>query len=179
MRKPDPNASRVRNIITENLLRDIKLKDIENYRNQGELLFTEEDINATPWPLDRFIRSIMVQNRITEPYFNELYKIYAMEKLGQLPSQASNNRSNLVKALKCGGITYKRFIEAIECVLGYSFVEISMVIDTPQDGRQHVKLANNEIILVPEKPGTKPKKMPTPKVQPTNPRLPNCEPQAV
>ena len=66
------------------------------------------------------IRKLCVENNITEEYFNERYKIYAMKELGMLPNQASNNRSNLTKALKLGGITFKRFLEVACMVLGFT-----------------------------------------------------------
>ena len=50
------------------------------------------------------------------------------------PVQASNNRSNLTKALKAGYITFKRFLEVICMVLGNTIDSMTFVI-TDNDGK--------------------------------------------
>ena len=120
MIKPDPSQSRIKDIFAKTLANTTKVDELEQLKLSGTPLFTPEEINATSWHLDRMIRKLCVENNITEEYFNERYKIYAMKELGMLPSQASNNRSNLTKALKLGGITFKRFLEVACMVLGFT-----------------------------------------------------------
>ena len=91
------------------------------------MLFEEKDIYATSWPLDQLLRELCVKNHITEAYFNERYKIYALQELGKLPTQASNDRSNTVKAIKNGYITYKRLIEVAQHVLGLNVMRMQFV----------------------------------------------------
>lgn len=120
MIKPDPSQSRIKDIFAKTLANASKADELEQLKLAGTPLFTDEDITETSWPLDRLIRRLCVENNITEEYFNERYKVFAMKELGMHPTQASNNRSNLVKALKAGNITYKRFLEVACMVLGFT-----------------------------------------------------------
>ena len=120
MIKPDSSQSRIKDIFAKTLANTTKVDELEQLKLAGTPMFTDDEINATSWPLDRLIRRLCVENNITEEYFNERYKIYAMKELGMHPAQASNNRSNLTKALKAGNITYKRFLEVACMVLGFT-----------------------------------------------------------
>ena len=128
MNRPDPNKSRIRDIFTQTFANSKKVDELEQLKRIGPLLFTEAEIYATPWPLDRLLRKFCVDNSITEAYFAEKYKIFALQELGMHPTQASNNRSNLTKALKAGHITYKRLVEVICNVLGYVIEEMEFKI---------------------------------------------------
>lgn len=127
MNKPDPRQSRVRDLISETTTIIKKVEDLEKLKQQGPLLFEEKDIYATSWPLDQLLRELCVRNHITEAYFNERYKIYALQELGKLPTQASNDRSNTVKAIKNGYITYKRLIDVAQHVLGFNVMRLQFV----------------------------------------------------
>lgn len=136
MNKPDPARSRVRDIIAATITKSHDMQELEKLKLQGPLLFTEEDINATSWPLDQMLRELCVRNNITEAYFSEMFKIYALETLGKLPAQASNDRSNAVKALKAGRITYKRLVETVENVLGLKITSMKFVLETKDGNKQ-------------------------------------------
>ena len=127
MNKPVPAHSRVRDIIAETITMPSSMDELEKLKHQGPLLFTEQDIYATSWPLDQVLRELCVRNSITEAYFTERYKLYALQVLGKHPTQASNDRSNAVKALKLGHITYKRLIEIAENVLGLKIMNMKFV----------------------------------------------------
>ena len=137
MNRPNPAESRVRNYAAEIMSMDQDIADLEVLKKQGPLMFTEADIYATDWPLDQILRRLFFKHHITEAYFTERYKLYSLRELAKLPTQASNDRSNTVKALKLGNITYKRFIEVIANVLGFRIIKQLYVFEDPS-GEQEV-----------------------------------------
>lgn len=126
--RPDPNASRIRDIFSQTFAHAKKPDELEQLKFVGEQLFKQEEVNATNHQLDRMLRQYFVDNHISEEYFAEKYKLYALKELGMHPTQASNNRSNLTKALKAGHITFKRFLEVICMVLGNTIDSMTFVI---------------------------------------------------
>ena len=134
MLRPDPNASRIRDIFSQTFAHAKKPDELEQLKFVGEQLFKQEEVNATNHQLDRMLRQYFVDNHISEEYFAEKYKLYALKELGMHPTQASNNRSNLTKALKAGHITFKRFLEVICMVLGNTIDSMTFVI-TDNDGQ--------------------------------------------
>ena len=138
MQRPDPNNSRIRDIFTKTFANSKKVDELEQLKHIGPLLFTDAEIYATSWPLDRMLRRFCVENNISEAYFAEKYKLYALQELGMHPTQASNNRSNLTKALKAGHITYKRFVEVVCNVLGYVVEEMEFKISDKKGGSQSI-----------------------------------------
>ena len=127
MIKPNPNNSRIREIFTQTLANTKKPDELEQLKYVGEQLFKPEEINATNHQLDKILRQYFVDNHISEEYFTEKYKLYALKELGMHPTQASNNRSNLTKALKAGHITFKRFLEVICMVLGNTIDSMTFI----------------------------------------------------
>ncbi len=130
MNKPDPSKSRIRSIFTEtfsNVNKQQKEDELEQLKTVGPLLFSEAEIYATPHSLDKVLRKFCVENNITEAYFTEKFKIFALQELGMHPVRESNNRSNTIKSLKAGYITYKTFIKVMCMVLGYTIEEMTFV----------------------------------------------------
>lgn len=107
----------------------------ELLKQQGEPLFTKEQLESATWCLDKILRKACIENNISKPYLMEKYKDYAINKRGMFPTQAANNRANLVKALYKGGITYKLMITVLDHVLGFELDNMTMVIKTP-DGNK-------------------------------------------
>ena len=138
MQRPDPNKSRIRDIFTKTFENSKKVDELEQLKHIGPPLFSDAEIYATSWPLDRVLRKFCVENNISEAYFAEKYKIYALQELGMHPTQASNNRSNLTKALKAGHITWKRLVEVISNVLGYVVEEIEFTISDTSGSSQSI-----------------------------------------
>ena len=138
MQKPDPNNSRIRDIFTKTFANSKKVDELEQLKHIGPPLFSDGEIYATSCHLDRMLRKFCVENNITEAYFAEKFKLYALQELGMDPAQASNNRSNLTKALKAGHITYKRFVEVICNVLGYVVEEIEYKISDKKGHQQSI-----------------------------------------
>ena len=93
-----------------------KLKDFDDLKNQGALVFEESDIHATNHRLDIDLRTIFVNAHITEPYLAELFRVYGTE-LGYDPEQISNMRSNDTRRLKEGQISYKLYAKVLYGVL--------------------------------------------------------------
>ncbi|MBR1987407.1 MAG: hypothetical protein IKA36_00045 [Clostridia bacterium] len=134
MLRPDPNASRIRDIFSQTFANTKKPDELEQLKYVGEQMFRPEEVNATNHQLDRLLRQYFVDNHISEEYFAEKFKLYALKELGMHPTQASNNRSNLTKALKAGHITFRRFLEVICMVLGNTIDSMTFVI-TDDDGK--------------------------------------------
>lgn len=97
---------------------------------QGEPLFTKEQLLEAPGSLDRILRRICIENNISKAYFMEKYKEYAINKRGMFPTQAANNRANMLKALYKGDITYKLMITVLDHVLGFELDDMTMVVKT-------------------------------------------------
>lgn len=128
MKRPDPNASRIRDIFSQTFANIKKPDELEQLKYVGDQMFRPEEVHATNHQLDRMLRQYFVDNHISEEYFAEKYKLYALKELGMHPTQASNNRSNLTKSLKAGHITFKRFLEVICMVLGNTIDSMAFVI---------------------------------------------------
>ena len=128
MLRPDPNQSRIREIFSQTFANTKKPDELEQLKYVGEQMFRPEEVNATSHQLDRMLRQYFVDNHISEEYFAEKYKLYALKERGMHPVEASNNRSNLTKALKAGYITFKRFLEVICMVLGNTIDSMVFVI---------------------------------------------------
>jgi hypothetical protein len=104
--------------------------EYEILKDQGEPLFTKEQLAESPGSLDRILRRICIENNISKAYFMEKYKEYAINKRGMFPSQAANNRTNLLKALYKGNITYKLMMTVLDHVLGFKLDDMKLVIKT-------------------------------------------------
>ena len=102
----------------------------ELLKQQGEPLFTREQLEESTWCLDKMLRKICIENRVSKPYFMEKYKDYAINKRGMYPTQAANNRANLIKALYKGNITYKLMITVLDHVLGFELDDLTLVVKT-------------------------------------------------
>lgn len=109
----------------------------ELLKSQGEPLFTKEQLMEATWCLDKILRKACIENNISKPYFMEKYKEYAINKRGMYPTQAANNRANLIKALYKGGITYKMMITVLDHVLGFELDDLTMVIKTPTGNKEY------------------------------------------
>lgn len=99
-------------------------------KQQGEPLFTEEQLSEATWCLDKILRKVCIENNISRAYFMEKYKNYAINKRGMFPTQAANNRANTLKSLYKGNITYKLLLTVLDHVLGFELEDMSMVINT-------------------------------------------------
>lgn len=150
MKKPSPESS---NLITkefdefaESLLPSdwsgtiLPPDQIEELKQKGTPLFTEEEVNATADQLNLIFRKLCVDQHITLEYFTEKYKIYAMTKLGKTPQGALNNKTNIVKQLKhTDKITWTRFNELTALVLGIKPEFLKIVFSTPK-GSEKIEL---------------------------------------
>lgn len=144
MDKPNPELSRIKENFLSKFTNIVKTDELEALKQTGELIFKPEDINATPWAPDRLLRRLFVENNITDAYFNEKYKIYAYLKLGLHPIKASNNRSNIMKAIKKGHITYTKLIEVINNILGFEITDMMFVFSDPSGSKHTIQLKENK-----------------------------------
>jgi hypothetical protein len=143
MDKPDPGLSRIKENFMNKISSITSSDELESLKRVGDLIFTEEDINATSWPLDRLLRQLFVENNITDAYFDAKYEIYSYVKLGLDKTKASNNRSNILKAIRKGRITYTKFLEVVSSILGYSISNMMYVFDDPVGGTHTIELKEN------------------------------------
>jgi predicted nuclease of restriction endonuclease-like RecB superfamily len=93
----------------------------------GDPLFREEDVHNTSHPLMKILRRILVDDKVSKEYITDRYAEYARVVLGETPSRISSGRGNLLSTLARNEITYKKFVEILECILGYS-VDISVTL---------------------------------------------------
>lgn len=141
MQKPDPSKSRINDIFTARFENMQPVDELEQLKHHGDPLFTELDpVFRSSWLLDRMLVKICEENHITEAYFAEKYKLYALKVLGMHPTQASNNRSNLLKALKAGNITFKRFLEVVCKVLAFNIEQVVFEVVEPTGIKQAFSL---------------------------------------
>jgi hypothetical protein len=94
-------------------------------KDGGVPLFTKEQINETPDMLDKLLRSILVDNNITKEYFSERAKAYAFS-IGIHQTKVGNYKSNILKTLKKGKITYRKFEEIVHYILGYPIEHLNI-----------------------------------------------------
>lgn len=141
MQKPDPAKSRINDIFTARFENMQPVDELEQLKHHGDPLFTEnDDVYKSSWLLDRLLVKICQENHITETYFAEKYKMYGLKILGMHPTQASNNRSNLLKALKAGNITFKRFLEVVCKVLAFNIDQVIFEVIEPTGNKQAFSL---------------------------------------
>jgi hypothetical protein len=132
MEKPDQANSRIRDMFVNKYARRQEIDELEALKEQGELIFTENDpIFYSTYPLDQVAVKLCQDSRITEPYFQERYKMYAIKVLGQHPQQASTQRSNMLKMMRRGHITFKRLMEFCCRVLGMPLKTLAFEFNHP------------------------------------------------
>ena len=129
MKKPSPDSSSIITHDFEDLTGGLlPIDQVEQRKTEGEPLFTEKEMNASCDLLVHTFRRLCVEQHIGREYFEEKYKRYAIMVLGKTPQAAINNRSNIIKMLKRGDkISWKKFIELTELVLGLKPETISIV----------------------------------------------------
>ena len=142
MKQPDAKAGSLRTSFVTRFKAPTKDK-YSLLKQQGEPLFTTDQLAEATWCLDKILRKACIENNISKPYFMEKYKEYAINKWGMFPTQAANNRANLIKALYKGGITYKLMITVLDHVLGFKLEDMTMVIKTPK-GRKTYGLKESD-----------------------------------
>jgi hypothetical protein len=71
--RPDPNASRIRDIFSQTFANTKKPDELEQLKYVGEQMFRPEEVNATNHQLDRLLRQYFVDNHISEEYFAEKF----------------------------------------------------------------------------------------------------------
>lgn len=91
----------------------------------GRPLFEENSLKGKNLNIcDKILRRWCIDHNITVEYFSEAYQIYARDILLMHPTKIPHQRTNLMKALKTGGITWKRFDMALFRVLGFRLEDV-------------------------------------------------------
>ena len=112
MQRPDPQNSAISDIFTQYVDSEYEKDQLEPLKENGTPLLSPEDpIMSSQEPLDITLVEILQSNHITYEYFSEKYNDYALRFKGYHINQTSNNKSNTLKAIKNGKITWKRFSE--------------------------------------------------------------------
>lgn len=118
MKQPDQASSRIRDMFTNQFVGRSGVDELAALKEQGPLVFGPEDpIYQSPELLDRLVMQICAECRITIAYFEEKYKLYAIRVLGYDPQKALTQRSNMLKMMRKGHITMRRFLEFVCRVL--------------------------------------------------------------
>lgn len=112
----------------DNELTITALKKIEK---TGKLIFTPEDVYATAHPLSRLLRTIFVDNDITEEYFDRVFNDYC-KRNGKNNVETGSDRNNAKKKLRMSTITFSAFEEIIMVILEYQIDNIQFDYVTPQ-----------------------------------------------
>lgn len=95
---------------------------MENMEKTGEPIYRPSNILEVTHPLNRLIRMMYVDQRITKPYFDAMHKIYCVAI--NLPQQKINaNRGNTQKALEKPDITWRTF-EKLHAIIGAVIVDL-------------------------------------------------------
>ena len=141
MKKPSPESSSIITHEFDDVIGGLMpLDQVERLKQDGPLLFTEEDVNASTDLLVHEFRQLCVVEHITQKYFEEKYKRYAIAVLGKTPQAAMNNKANIVKMLQnCSKISWKKFIELTHLVLGFK-PEIVNIIFTKVKSNEEIKI---------------------------------------
>lgn len=94
----------------------------------GTPVFLQEDLNQPDLNfLDRTLRNVCIDDRITLEYVDYMFSKYKIDILGLQPGKsAGSTKSNLLKAVRAGGISYKVFKKYLMDILGYEFWSFSM-----------------------------------------------------
>jgi len=125
MKKPDPENSKIRDIFDRNFpYESVEMKWADN----GQPLFEETDpiTTSTGW-LDMLVHKLIVEDKITQEAFAELYRLYGTREKGFHIEQANNNKSNTIKSLRNGHISAKKFSEVLR-ILGYDIDSLQIVL---------------------------------------------------
>jgi hypothetical protein len=142
VKKPDPESTSIITHDFDDLTGSLVPPDqLERLKYVGEPLFTEKEMNASCDLLVHTFRQLCVVEHISQKYFDEKYKIYAITVLGKTPQAAMNNKSNIVKMLKRGDkLSWKKFIELTHLVLGLK-PEIVNIIFSRTKNKEEIEIS--------------------------------------
>jgi len=85
----------------------------------GKPIFTNEDVNRSPHPIDRILRRICVDRGLTKELWLTKSFEYSLNVQGMLPDQARNKANNSFKAILKVQVTLQNFNYFIK-VLGFT-----------------------------------------------------------
>ena len=126
VKNPDEVSSSIFRNFTDMSGLLVPADETEILKEEGELLFEPKDITSTSDMLVSTFCRLCVIEHITVKFFTEMFKRYAILKLGRTPQSASNNKTNAIKMLKHEDkISWKKFTELTE-VLGYRPINITV-----------------------------------------------------
>lgn len=92
---------------------------------RGTPLFKPEDVDKTPFFLDKLVRALFVRKEVTKEYFTACYHKYARDTLGMPVEQRNSGKDNLLKAIQKGRMTQRTFQRTMK-VLDYSIYDIEV-----------------------------------------------------
>jgi hypothetical protein len=94
--------------------------------NVSETLVSEEEVLKGKNHLDTILRKFLVDEQITKKIYDDKFIEYSKRSDGIHPSAIANKKGNLLKAIKTGRITFKKFIETVCGILGYTLINITI-----------------------------------------------------
>lgn len=114
---------------------------IEAIKRVGNPLFTQKDIDDAIYPLDKILRQYCLDNNVTEEHFTEMYKNYAYNVLRMHETKVNNQKTNLLRTLRDGHITWKKLLEFIS-VMGLRVMDLKLVILDLNNVQKEYKLSD-------------------------------------
>ncbi len=120
---------------------DVVKRSTDGLRRRGDLIFTVDDIYKTPFFLDKLLRAIFVEKRITKEYFTLMSHRYARDTLGLDIGRRNVETYNLYKTIKKGRITQSKFMRVLK-VFEFELSDIEITVNHVQDNKEHFKLSD-------------------------------------
>lgn len=102
---------------------------------KGKAIFTQEDVEKSPWPLVRILRQAFVNNNITQDVFAQRHKDLRISE-GVLPCQIPGKLNNLLKALRNDTITWGMFETIMFVIMGHRLKSLAITMVDPHGTEQ-------------------------------------------
>lgn len=115
--------------------------DIEECRS-GEPIFVENDVYTTGEILDQALRRLFVDRNITYDYFEEKFKTYGINIRGWSAKKTNNNKANMLKQIKKGGISFKVFDKCVRGILSTKIDRLTFDFTDNKGDKHSVALGN-------------------------------------
>lgn len=99
---------------------------VQKVQDNGEPLFTKDDLRTTQHPLALILRLLFIMNHITKRKFEYLHRKLAQESC--MPVNATSYaRNNILRSLHQSDITWN-FLDKLLIVLGYNLIDVQLTL---------------------------------------------------
>lgn len=106
----------------------------------GVPLIDPKDVKNGKNHLDTLMRKFIIDNKISKEVCDEKFRQYS-DETDYIPAAAlANKKGNLLKTIKTGRITFRKFIEMTCGILGFKLLNISITFQKPNGQTYKVNL---------------------------------------